>query len=485
MALILPLSHDRRATLCFTFRPLLFALVAAIWVGAAAASERWYRLELDGQPAGHLHEVSTSDGAGTQTRAQMALSLDRDGQHLDLQMQTLEREQGATLLAAQLDSQMAGDATQVSVEVLKDHLMVTTTTSAGRYTRQLPMNSAPAGPEYIRVESLARLQHAGDQIHYTEVLEDTGDLVQVTRTLIGERVPTRPFRIEDYLERENRRVSTQLDGEGYLIESVEDSPLGRLVTRRSDHPIDPDERVGARIPVAGTLTVSPPVSNPREVRHWTVQLLPVDEPLHPSDFTGPGQAADTRPPNGLALEIALAGHDAASRIPPTEADLKPNALFPSDAPEMTAWAQELLAPSDSEDDHIRAIVAGVHHRLSFDAGFAVANALDVLRRGRGTCVAYATLTAALLRTTGLPSRIVYGYVYAEGALVGHAWTEVWTHGHWRAVDAALYANDGMDAARIALARSDGAAGLSGGLEQLARTFGRFTVSGNRVDAGAR
>jgi hypothetical protein len=43
----------------------------------------------------------------------------------------------------------------------------------------------------------------------------------------------------------------------------------------------------------------------------------------------------------------------------------------------------------------------------------------------------------------------------------------------------------MDAARIALARSDGAAGLSGGLEQLARTFGRFTVSGNRVDAGTR
>ena len=457
------------------------ALSAALWLNAATADERWYRLALDGQPAGHLHEISTREASGTRTETEMVLGLDRDGQRLDLRVQSLDLEDDTSLRQAQLNASMAGDHTQVTVDVEGDHLRVTTTTSAGRYIRQVPISAPPAGPEAIRRETLARLHHSGDQFRYTDIQEDTGDPVQVTRTLIDERSGSRAFRIEDRLEYEHRHISAQLDAEGYLIESIEDSPLGRLVTRRSDESIGESPPVGAHIPVAVSLTLIAPLPNPRQLQHWVLNLTPLDEPLTPADFTGPGQSASISPTNVITLRIAVPGTDAASRIPPMQADRDPNALFPSDAPDIQRWAHDITSTSDSDQVRIRAIVSAVHLRLRFDAGFVVANALDVLHRGRGTCVAYATLTTALLRATGLPSRVVYGYVYADGALVGHAWTEVWTDAHWRAVDAALYGDDGMDAARIALARSDGAAGLGSGLEQLARSFGRFTVSVQTTD----
>jgi hypothetical protein len=473
---ILTRSHDRRATarrVCGLARVTVLAL---LHVAIADATERWYRLELDGQPAGHVHEISAAEGLGTRTQTTTVLTLDRDGNRIDLTLETQDLEQGDHLIAAQFNSQVAGDRTEIAVQVEADHLNVTASTSAGHYQRQLPLTAPTAGPEYIRLETLARLQQPGDQFQYTELLEDTADIAQVTRTLKEERVGGQPFRIEDQLEQKNHRVLAQLDADGYLLESAEDSPLGRLVTRRSADALFSQTGPGARIPVAAAISLPALISQPRQIRRLTLRLAPLHEPLDPADFTGPGQIARVSAAEGLALTIELPGRDPASLIAPTAADIEPNALFPSDAPELRTWAHELAASANTEDARIRATVVAVHQKLTFDAGFAVANALDVLHRGRGTCVAYATLTAALLRANGLPSRVVYGYAYAEGALVGHAWTEVWTHRHWRAVDAALYADDGMDAARIALARSDGATGLASGLEQLSRTFGRFTVT---------
>ena len=159
-----------------------------------------------------------------------------------------------------------------------------------------------------------------------------------------------------------------------------------------------------------------------------------------------------------------------------DAERGANALFPSEAVEIRAFADSIARRSDSEEAVLSNTIAAVHARLAFDPGFVIANGLDVLRRGRGTCVAYATLTATTLRALGYPSRVVYGYAYASGQFVGHAWTEVWSQDHWRGLDAALYADDSFDSARIALARSHGADGAGGGLDALGRTFGRFSVT---------
>ena len=50
------------------------------------------------------------------------------------------------------------------------------------------------------------------------------------------------------------------------------------------------------------------------------------------------------------------------------------------------------------------------------------SALDTLRQKRGTCSEYANLFIAIMRSEGIPARIITGRIY-EGSY--HAWAEIW------------------------------------------------------------
>jgi transglutaminase-like putative cysteine protease len=64
--------------------------------------------------------------------------------------------------------------------------------------------------------------------------------------------------------------------------------------------------------------------------------------------------------------------------------------------------------------------------------------LDALREGKGVCQDFAHLTLILLRSMGIPSRYVSGYLHPKReATVGetidgqsHAWVQAWAGGWW-------------------------------------------------------
>lgn len=64
--------------------------------------------------------------------------------------------------------------------------------------------------------------------------------------------------------------------------------------------------------------------------------------------------------------------------------------------------------------------------------------LDALREGKGVCQDFAHLSLIMLRSMGIPSRYVSGYLHpAREAVVGdtidgqsHAWIQAWTGGWW-------------------------------------------------------
>jgi transglutaminase-like putative cysteine protease len=66
------------------------------------------------------------------------------------------------------------------------------------------------------------------------------------------------------------------------------------------------------------------------------------------------------------------------------------------------------------------------------------SALDALREGKGVCQDFAHLTLALLRSMGIPSRYVSGYLHPRRkATIGdtvdgqsHAWIQAWTGAWW-------------------------------------------------------
>jgi transglutaminase-like putative cysteine protease len=66
------------------------------------------------------------------------------------------------------------------------------------------------------------------------------------------------------------------------------------------------------------------------------------------------------------------------------------------------------------------------------------SAVDALREGKGVCQDFAHLTLALLRSMGIPSRYVSGYLHPRRkATIGdtvdgqsHAWIQAWTGAWW-------------------------------------------------------
>jgi hypothetical protein len=361
------------------------------------------------------------------------------------------------------------------------HLRRTPSGTGARYATDEALTAPLIGPEALRMQTLAHLHRAGDALHYTTLSEDTGDPTPMIRHLIDDRPLNGPFAVDDEDLVARHTVSSLLDNDGYLLRLADDSPLGHLEVERVRGDVVAAPTDGAPIGIAAEIAVTGFLRSPRSVTALDLKLLPLRAPLLATDFSGPGQTVSVLPAGALRLRTRQVGHDPASRTPSLPAELMPNALFTSDAPELLSLAKQLTTGIRVETDRIEAIVSFVHRTLTFDPGFAGGAPLDILHRRRGTCVAYATLTATLLRSLHLPSRVVYGYAYADGAFVGHAWTEVRTHGRWIAVDAALHSAPTADAARIALARADGHNGAASGLDQLARTLGQFRVEITAAD----
>jgi transglutaminase-like putative cysteine protease len=96
-----------------------------------------------------------------------------------------------------------------------------------------------------------------------------------------------------------------------------------------------------------------------------------------------------------------------------------------------------------EHDPFEAVVEAakwVHSELDYVPGTTGVHSsgLDALREGKGVCQDFAHLTLILLRSMGIPSRYVSGYLHPKRkAAVGdtidgqsHAWIQAWTGGWW-------------------------------------------------------
>jgi len=101
---------------------------------------------------------------------------------------------------------------------------------------------------------------------------------------------------------------------------------------------------------------------------------------------------------------------------------------------VTAKAAELKAESLTRIELIEAIYNFVTKNISYD--FELADTLDegyrpdlnlVLERGQGICFDIAALTTAMLRSQGIPAKLVFGYYYdSDNGTIYHAWVSVFS-----------------------------------------------------------
>ena len=110
--------------------------------------------------------------------------------------------------------------------------------------------------------------------------------------------------------------------------------------------------------------------------------------------------------------------------------LRPNQFvnFNQDSRAVTL-AGELTRGSTSTLDRVSRIYNWVIRNISYDFDLArnvrsgfVPNIDQTIERGRGICFCYSSVMTAMLRSQGIPTRLVIGYA----GTVYHAWISVWT-----------------------------------------------------------
>ena len=129
--------------------------------------------------------------------------------------------------------------------------------------------------------------------------------------------------------------------------------------------------------------------------------------------------------------------------------LRPNVFCDyDDASASTAKARELAADAANEGDVMRDVCTWVASSITYDYDKAaelsgtsgyVPDPDETLASGTGICFDYASLSAAMLRSLGIPCKLITGYVSPDG--VYHAWNLVYADGSWTSVEFSVRAGE--------------------------------------------
>jgi transglutaminase-like putative cysteine protease len=149
-----------------------------------------------------------------------------------------------------------------------------------------------------------------------------------------------------------------------------------------------------------------------------------------------------------------AARTAALSVGSADADLRPSATVQSHDPMIRSLALEITARRESVPEKIAAVLDWLERNIRKEP-VDTFSALDVLDAKRGECQGHSYLYAALMRTLGVPTRVVNGLVYSaeHSGFLYHTWAESLVEGSWRAVDPTFNQTQ-ADATHIALVRGE-------------------------------
>ncbi len=114
--------------------------------------------------------------------------------------------------------------------------------------------------------------------------------------------------------------------------------------------------------------------------------------------------------------------------------LEPDQYIQSDHPEIVKLAQIITRGTQDPCKKVQTIIKWLNENIEKVPSVTIPTALEVLSEKRGDCNEHAVLFAALARASGIPTDIVVGLIYQDGAYYYHAWNMVYIGGKWYFVD---------------------------------------------------
>ena len=203
------------------------------------------------------------------------------------------------------------------------------------------------------------------------------------------------------------------------------------------------------------ITPDKPITDVNSIKELDLRITGHDLSALPSDShqtisrDGDGWKVSIHPIGFSPENITI--HSAAQE---KAAWVKPSLDIPSGKKEFIDLSSKIIAGSGNVEGASRKIHDYVYRTMHPDAGIGVLrDATEILKTKEGVCRDYAVLTATLLRAAHVPTQLVSGLVYADGAFYYHAWAEVWDGSHWVGIDSTLPKGN-LTAAHIQLAQGD-------------------------------
>ncbi len=489
-----------------SFVVLLLSLVSPVLAMGGVAGvtplERWYTLEMMGQPAGWMHSTRAVDEGVVTTTSEMELRVRRGELELSFRIDTRFEEtlDGEPIEMAATTT--LGGAPSTQTYRFTEEGVVQTVGSAG-----MERTSTLERPEGTWLTPAAASRFLATRLN--------AGAEEITVRTID---PLSGLRVTSAVRSEIQKTVLEIAGrevEAYRCTSIADSQPGITTIEWLDAKGDPlkmetafggfaltvtasDRETATGTPAAAApemmaslfITPSRPIRNAHRTRfaEFVVRSTEGDLPDLPSTGYQRAERLDagsarvtidmTSAPEAVGDETDVAFYTAST------------AYLAHDDPAVAALARRAVGdhatlPPDRIAEELRRFVH--EHIVSKDLTVGFATASETARSGEGDCTEHAVLLAALLRARGIPSRVVSGLIYADAFAGGrnifgyHMWTQAMLRDEngeprWYDLDATLPGPRGYNAAHIALAVSAlEDAGPVGGLAELAPLLGRLAI----------
>lgn len=470
-------------------------------MGSAASAgddyDRWYTLDLAGRRAGWAHASQRTDERGVTTSLVQRLRLQRAADVLELSSESQFIETLSGKPVSMRLTQTLGAAPMTFEFVFSESGIDTTThTQPGVPPRRETWPLDPAGGTWLTPAAAAtfvqqRLGAGAKELTLRTPFIDRGPLplslelrrgTPVDVTILGK--PVKGFQMSTALvpmpmfESEARSI---VDERGVLIEGDVQVAGLRLRSRLSDkatceQPFDapdftsimivkPDQPLhGARKLTAADFTITLRSSSPATDAAATAPSVNVGD--HAMLFPATSMQTVERAADGsIRVRIDVAGDAAAPADDASDARYSdPSVMIDlNDADVMMVSRQAVngigTRPLAEQAEAMRKFVRRYISGQSLSVGLGTSS--EVVRTKTGDCTEHAVLLAAMLRASGIPSRVMVGLVYADtfashkDVFVFHMWTQALIETddgrhRWLDLDATSDSATPIDATHIAL-----------------------------------
>ena len=450
--------------------------------------EYWYRLEVDGTPAGWMlsRESVRGDKLTTISRLHLRFKRAATAQTFELDSRFVETLDGRPLRAWSRQT-LGLSPVETTWKFLPHEILVDVVHGQESRRQRVPLPAAgwltpgqiqprlrqllADGVRQFTVTSLDP-QLGPEPVDTEWILDAEEEAVQID----GEAVPTRRFRQRQSFMPQLETVA-DVTAEGLVVRST--TPMmGFTMTSM----LVPREKAlestdGPELLARTFIFPDRPIASPRRVRRARYEVRPAagaparESLLAALPSTGAQRVERTDDGTGVHVLVDLdSSPDTAGpgRARPAEGEqmtgvepyLQASTFVDHRSPGVRRLLSEALGASGGSSSEpspaaraetLRAFVAGHLRDKNLDSILATAG--EVAASRSGDCTEHSVLLTALLRAAGIPARAVTGLVYVD-ALAGerdlfgyHMWTQAWIGDRWLDLDATLTVP--FDAAHIA------------------------------------